>query len=112
MRKLFDLKRFKLYGWIGLSLFLWNVLLDAHEHRRDFLQSVMSNLWMAIFVTALNYLIFEYTVPKLSRKRIFLSVVILLGHTIVYLIAVQTWINIGIISHIYTESQPLLSGKE
>ena len=112
MRKLFDLNRFKLYGWIGLSLFLWNVLLDAHESQRHLLQNVMSNLWMAIFITALNYLIFEYTVPKLSRKKIFLSVIIFFGHTIVYLIALKIWINIGLASNIYSDPQSLLSANK
>ncbi|MFI5152875.1 MAG: sensor histidine kinase [Chitinophagales bacterium] len=112
MKKLFDLKRFKLYGWIGLSLFLWNFLLDVHEHRRHLLQNVMSNLWISIFITVLNYLVFEYTLPKLSRKRIFFSVLIFLGHSFVYLIAFRTWINIGLISDIYTEPQPLLPAHE
>ena len=109
MRKLFDIKRFKLYGWIGLSLFLCNFLLDVHQHRRDFLQNVLSNLWMAVFITVLNYLIFEYTLPKLSRKRIFFSIFIFLGHIILYLIALRTWINIGLASHMYTDSDPLIS---
>ena len=112
MKKLFDLRRFKLYGWIGLSLFLCNFLLDAHEHRRHLLQNVLSNLWISIFITVLNYLIFEYTLPKLSRKRIFFSVLIFLGHSFVYLIAFRTWINIGLVSDIYTEPQPLLPAHE
>ena len=111
MRKLFDIKRFKLYGWIGLSLFLCNLLLDLTQNHRHF-QNVISNLWFAIFITALNYLIFEYTLPKLSRKRIFLSLLIFLGHSFVYLIALNTWINIGLVAHIYTETQPLLPAEE
>jgi sensor histidine kinase YesM len=112
MKKLFDLKRFKLYGWIGVSFFGCAFLLDVHDHRRPFLQNLQSNLWIAIFLTALNYLIFEFTLPKLSRKRFFVSVLIFLGHTIVYLIALHIWINIGVVSHIYTYSQPLLTADQ
>ena len=108
MKKLLDLKRFRLYGWIGLTFFFFDVLIDTHDHRRPFLQNLQSDLWMAIFITALNYLIFEYTLPKLSRKRIFLSVLIFLGHSIAYLIALHTWVRIGFVSHLYFELQPPL----
>jgi LytS/YehU family sensor histidine kinase len=67
---------------------------------------------MAIFFTALSYLIFEYTLPKLRRKRIFLSILIFLGHSIIYLVAIRIWYNIGLASGIYTELHPNLSHDE
>ncbi len=103
MRKLFYIKRFKLYGWIGLSLFLFDLMADMGRKQRPFLQNVSSDLWMAIFVIALNYLIFEFTLPQLSRKRIFRSVLILLGHSFVYLVSLGIWNHIGLASQIYIE---------
>jgi two-component system LytT family sensor kinase len=103
MRKLFYIKRFKLYCWIGLSLFLFDLMADMGRKQRPFLQNVSSDLWMAIFVIALNYLIFEYTLPQLSRKRIFRSVLILLGHSFVYLVSLGIWNHIGLASQIYIE---------
>ena len=112
MRKLFDIKRFKLYGWIGLSLFLCNLLVDVHQRNRHFFQNFFSDLWMAIGVTAISYLIFEYTLPKLSRKKILLSVLIFLGHFIAYLLVIRFWYNIGLITGIYTDLQPALPADE
>jgi len=103
MRKFIYIKRLKLYGWIGLSLFLFNLMTDMERRQRPFLQSVSSDLWMAIFVIALNYLIFEFTLPQLSRKRIFRSVLILLGHSFVYLVSLGIWNHIGLASQIYIE---------
>ena len=103
MSKFIYIKRLKLYGWIGLSLFLFNLMSDMGRRQRPFLQNVSSDLWMAIFVIALNYLIFEFTLPQLSRKRIFRSVLILLGHSLVYLVSIGIWNHIGLASQIYIE---------
>jgi LytS/YehU family sensor histidine kinase len=67
---------------------------------------------MAVYMTALSYLIFEYTLPKLSRKRIFLSVLIFLGHLVAYLVSLRLWNNIGLASGIYTEAKPAVSADE
>jgi two-component system LytT family sensor kinase len=104
MRKLFSIKRFTLYGWMGLSLFLFELMSDReHVLRRSFSQDLSGDAWMAVFVIALNFFIFEYTVPQLSRKRILRSTLILLGHSIVYLVALGTWDRIGRASHIYID---------
>lgn len=106
MRKLINIKRFKLYGWIGLSLFLFNLMANIEHTQRPLLQNLSSGGWMAIFVIVLNYLIFEFTVPQLSRKRILRSVLTLLAHSIVYLVSLGIWNHIGLVSHIYIEPNP------
>jgi two-component system, LytTR family, sensor kinase len=112
MRKLFDIKRFRLYGLIGLSFFLFDLLMDLHQRQRHFVQNLQSDLWMAIFITAVNYLIFEFTLPKLSRKRIFRSVLIILGHSLIYLVSMGIWNHIGLASHIYIDPNPGLPANE
>ncbi|PWT79166.1 MAG: histidine kinase [Bacteroidetes bacterium] len=112
MRKLFDIKRFKLYGWIGLSLFLCNVLVNLGEQHRPFLQNLSSDLWIAIYVTVASYLIFEFTLPQLSRKRIFWSVLIILGHSFVYVIGLHLWKHMGLASRIYFEPNPTLNAEQ
>src|SRR6516225_8228514 len=112
MKKLFDINRFKLYGWIGLSFFLFNVLMDSHLNARPFLQNLAYDLWMLVYILASNYLLFEYTLPKLSRKRIFMSVLILIGHGFLYMIAPTIWNNIGLASNFYPELYPSLTPNE
>jgi LytS/YehU family sensor histidine kinase len=67
---------------------------------------------MAICITAISYLIFEYTLPKLTRKKIIRSVLIASGHGIVYLIGFRVCYNIGLASGIYTDLQPSLPADE
>jgi sensor histidine kinase YesM len=111
MKKLFDIRRFKLYGWIGLAFFIF-LMSDAGHHIRPFPKSFLSDLWMAIFLTASNYFLFEFTLTLLSRKRIFRTFLILLVHGIIFLIALRIWLNIGLVSHIYTPLLASLSNKE
>jgi two-component system, LytTR family, sensor kinase len=112
MRKPLAIKQFKLYGWIGLSLFLIELMSDTGPRQRSFLQSVSSDLWMTIFVIVLNYLIFEFTLPQLSRKRIFKSVLILLGHSLIYLVCLGIWNHIGLASQIYMDPNPGLTANK
>src|SRR4051812_32300094 len=111
MKKLFDIKRFKLYGWIGLSLFLFDLMTDMGLTKSPFLQSLSSDLWKAIFVIVLNYFIFEFTVPQLSSKRILRSVLILLAHSFVYLVCLSIWKHIGLASQLYIEPDHSLSTR-
>lgn len=112
MKKLFDIHRFKLYGWIGLSFFLCVFLMDAHLSVRPFLQNLRMDLWMSIYIIASNYLLFEYTLPKLSRKRILRSALILIGHGFIYMVGPIIWNNIGLSFHIYAEPYPSLADDQ
>ena len=103
MRKLFSIQRFKLYGWIGISLFLFNLMADIGHREHPFTQNLPGDLWMAVFVIALNYFIFEYTVPQLSGKKILRSALIVLGHGLVYLLCLAMWNHIGLAAKIYID---------
>jgi LytS/YehU family sensor histidine kinase len=67
---------------------------------------------MTIFLTASNYFLFEFTLTLLSRKRIFRTILILLVHGIVFLIALRIWLNIGLVTHIYTQLKDSPSNEE
>jgi LytS/YehU family sensor histidine kinase len=86
--------------------------MDAHLNVRPFLQNLMIDIWMLIYITVFNYLLFEYTLPKLSRKRILFSILILIFHGFIYMIAPTIWNNIGLSSHIYAEPYPTLTANQ
>ena len=70
MKKLFDIKRFKFYLWVGLGyLLLWLIQRYNTLSGNNFFSSCLNNVWAVVYVTVLNYIFFEYTFPFVLRKR-------------------------------------------
>jgi len=108
MKKLWNWKRFRLYGCLGLAFFFIGVLTDAGQHPDTFFPRVLNNIWGVSYVTLINYFLFEYTLPGLSFKRIIRSVLLLTMHVFLYSWGLYAWRNTGIAVHFYT---PLISHK-
>ena len=102
MKKLIDIKRFTFYLWVGFVFFLLAVFGDLAEHRETFLPRILNNIWGIGYLTVLNYFLFEYTWPRLGRKKIFISLLRVLLHIFLYSWGYYIWRNIGIGLHIYT----------
>ena len=100
MKKLIDIKRFKFYLWVGLAFLLLGLLHDLHQE--TFLERALNNIWGVSYVIVLNYFFFEYTLPKLSWKRIFISLLLILAQIFLYSWVSYVWRYIGMKLHIYT----------
>src|SRR5882672_6454489 len=118
MKKLIDIKRFKFYIWVGVAyLFLW-LFNDLAHYRGTFLLSFFNNIWLAAYIVVLNFILFEYTVPFLRRKRkyilykILLALFILWVHLILYAYGLYAWRSIGIGLHIYIALKTFTSVDE
>lgn len=104
-----DKKLVKLYLWIALGYLLIGVLNLAGTYPGRFFQVFLNNLWAIIYVIVLNYILFEYTVPFVLRKRKFLIYNFLLGilflwlHLMFFSYGSYAWRGLGILTHIYTE---------
>lgn len=108
-KKGIDLKRFRLYGWIGLAFFLLRAFADIAPHPDEWLVRLFNNLWAAIFVTVLNAIFFEYTWSKLHWKYAGPAVLLILAHLFLYSWGPYFWRNIGTGLHIYTPLKKYLS---
>ncbi|MEO7924178.1 MAG: histidine kinase [Chitinophagaceae bacterium] len=102
MNELLDIKRFRFYGWVGLSFLIIWLLHALTSYPETFAVRAVNYAWKVAFVTVLNYILFEYTLPRLSRKRIFLSFLLILAHIMLYSWGLYAWRYIGIQLHIYT----------
>jgi two-component system, LytTR family, sensor kinase len=102
MKKRFDTKRFRFFLWVGLAFAVLGTFSDSAGHPEDLIKRALNNAWGAGYVTVINYFLFEYTLPGLSRKRIFTFLLRLLGHILLYSWGAYIWRGIGIILHIYT----------
>ncbi len=95
MKTLLDRSRFAIYGWVGLGIFLLCMTVQTARHPHDFFSNIGDNLWEAGYITILNYVLFEYTLPRLSRKRIGRSFLLILLHVILIGKGMFWWGTLG-----------------
>lgn len=87
------------------SFWLLHYTANFPEH---FFALVANNLWRMVFILAVNYLFFEYTVPYVLHKRryvfynILLGVVALWMHLMLWSFGAHLWRLIGMALHVYT----------
>ena len=106
-----DRKRIKFYLRVGLGYLLLWLFVDLVSHPKLFHKYFFNEIWRAVYIVVVNYLFFEYTLPSLSRKRIFRSIILLLLHFFLYSTGLYIWRNLGIHLGIYTvfKTYPSLS---
>jgi len=102
MRSLLDIRRFRFYLWVGLCFVVLMSLNSGVNYPETFWERAINNVWRASFVIVLNYILFEYTLPRLSSKRILVSFLLLLAHILLYSWGLYAWRWIGIGLTIYT----------
>ncbi|HEY9362428.1 MAG TPA: histidine kinase [Chitinophagaceae bacterium] len=108
MKKLFEIKRFIFYLWLGLPfLFLW-VWHDISTFDATFLQALLNNFWRTVYIVVVNFVFFEYVVSFVLRKRrsvvfnILLSIMLLFVFMIIWSYGLYAWRSLGVALHIYT----------
>jgi two-component system LytT family sensor kinase len=102
MKKLIDIKRFTFYLWVALAFILLGLMSDLAQHPDTFWPRVLNNIWAVAYVLVVNYVLFEYTWPKLSWKRFFVSLLSLLFYMFLYSWGLYVWNLIGVALNIYT----------
>jgi two-component system LytT family sensor kinase len=103
LKKLIDIKRFKFYLWIGLAYLLLGLCADLAEHPETFWERALNNIWGASYVTVINYILFEYTLPRLKWKDYGKSILLLLAHLFLYSGGLLIWRKIGIKVGLFTD---------
>ena len=103
-----DLKLVRFYLWLGL---LYLLLITWHEtgsFHANLFQVLLNNVWRAAFIVVLNFIFFEYTVPFVLRKRLYLLSNIMLGifllwvHTMLWSFGLHAWRLLAVQLRIYT----------
>jgi len=108
MQKLFEIKRFIFYCWIGLPyIFLW-AWHDLSNFDASFLQVLLNNSWRTVYIIVINFIFFEYVLSFIFRKKrfvllsIFLGLVLLFLFMIIWSYGLYTWRSLGVALNIYT----------
>ncbi len=103
-----DRKLLKFYLWIGLGYFFLGLLTTFGNYPNRFFSLVFNNLWGVVYIIVLNFILFEYTIPFVLKKRkiiisnIVLGILLLWIHLIFYAYGSYAWRLLGIQFHIYT----------
>lgn len=108
MNKSIDIKKAKIYLWLGLGYFFLGVVTIVGKYPGKFFSVVFNNAWGVIYLIVVNFILFEYSVPFVLKKRNSLIINILLGillvwvHMMLYSYGAYLWRQIGILLHVYT----------
>lgn len=112
MKLSIDKAKLKFYIWVGLVfLFFW-LLDDWVNERETFGPRVINNLWRLIYIIALNYILFEYTLKSVSRKKIIQSIVLLFIQLMLFSFGLYAWRTLGIWLHIFTPYKTFATVEE
>lgn len=104
MKPALSKERVGFYLIAGLIYFaMWELFNITNENSASLFTRTMNELWRTIYIIAVNYLLFEYTIPGLSRKKIFKSVLLLLFQFFLFSFGLYFWRYVGIPFKIYTE---------
>lgn len=100
-----DRKRTKLYLSVAAAYLLFWLLNDLINTPELFLKRIVNNIWLISYLLAINFILFEYTLPfiKMSLKRILFGILLILLHLMLYSFGLYIWRNFGIQLHIYFE---------
>ena len=102
MKSLLDIKRFKFYAWVGLACFVLGGLMEASQHPAEAGRRIVDNFWRTAYLTMVNYVFFEYTLPRLRWKNLAKSLLLIVVHILLYTQGFLLWRFIGIRLAIYT----------
>jgi len=102
LSKSIDRRRLQFYLWVGCAYLLLWLIVDGVSHPGEFLSWALNEVWRAVYVVPVNYLLFEYTLPQLRKKHFFRFLFLLVVQFFLFSIGLYIWRNIGIQSHIYT----------
>ena len=108
MNRLVDIKLVKFYLWVGLGYVLLGIITMTSDYPDRLASIVFNNLWAIVYVIALNFILFEYTVPFVIKKRktvisnILLGILLLWVHLMFYSYGSYAWRMLGIQMHVYT----------
>ena len=108
MKTSINRKRVKFYLWVALGYFFLGLFSIVGNYPGKFFSVVFNNVWAVVYVTALNFILFEYTIPFVLKKRkaviynILLGILLLWVHLMLYSPGSYAWRLLGIRLHVYT----------
>lgn len=102
MPNFWNAKKLRFYWWIAAAFFGLGVLSTLAEDPVTIGRRILDNAWRIIYLVPLNYILFEYTVPRIGLKSFFKSLLMIIAHIFMYSVGLYAWRHIGITLGVYT----------
>ncbi|MBD0295583.1 MAG: histidine kinase, partial [Flavisolibacter sp.] len=108
MKKSFNIKQLRLYLYIGLAFLSLRLIHDLVPYPGMFIPRLFNNIWLVVYIIALNFILFEYTLPFIGKKRkriiynILIAIPLIWIQLMFYSYGLYAWRLIGIQLHVYT----------
>ncbi|HMC99234.1 MAG TPA: histidine kinase, partial [Ferruginibacter sp.] len=118
MKKRPDNDHLLLYGLMAVTyvmLWIWH---DVSTFNTSFEQGLLNNLWRIIYVTAINFVFFEFVQPFVWDKRryVLYNILLFIGVLFVFMIiwsyGLYTWRSLGTTLSIYAPLGEITSQKK
>jgi hypothetical protein len=94
MKALFDIKRFKLYAWVGLGIVCMCTIQEVSNHK-GFGTALLDCLWLTTYLTLVNYVLYEYSVPRLRWRKFYIGILLLLLYLFLFSQGFHLWAQLG-----------------
>lgn len=88
--------------WVGLGIVFMCTVKETHEHTA-FGRAILNCLWLTSWLTLLNYLLFEYTVPRLKWRKFYIGIPVLMFYLYLMIYGFHLWAEFGSILHLNTD---------
>lgn len=108
MKKSSDQKQLVFYLSVGLAYASLWLISNAVHYPDQVLAVVANNLWRIVYIIAVNFLFFEYSVPYVLKKRryvisnVIVGLVVLWVHLMLWSFGLYAWRLFGIGIGVYT----------
>lgn len=106
--KLKDIKLVKFYLWVTFAFLVIGILSMAGNYPGELFHIILNNLWAIIYLAILNFILFEYSVPFVLKKRrlvifnVLTGIMLLFAHLMLYSYGAYAWRKLGVYSGLYT----------
>lgn len=102
MKKLINKERVILYACIGLGFLLMWVFHGMVNYRDTLPGRVLNESWRVIFIVAANFFFLEYSLPRMGRKHITRTLLLIAAQIVLFTIGLYAWRAAGIVLGIHT----------
>jgi two-component system LytT family sensor kinase len=103
MKDLLDIRRFKLYAWIGLAIVCMCTIEEIHSEHKRLGIAFLECLWLTIWLTLVSYVLCEYTGPRFRWKRFYMAIPLFFLYSILYVPFFHLWAELGNLLHVNTD---------
>lgn len=99
MKALLSMQRFKLYGFVGLGVVCMCTLHEMLNHT-GFGRALLDCLWLTIYLTLVNYVLYEYFFPRLRWRKFYLGILLFLLYIFLLSEGFHLWAQLGHVLHV------------